>query len=401
LQRLDWPLLAGSVALLMVGLLCLSSLDQVGTFWSPGPLCQKQLEALIPGLLLFLLAALVDYRWLRNVHWPLYALGLLGVLAVFIRGLSAKGAQRWLQLGSLGSLQPSEPLKLCVVLTIAACLTRARRRSQASAEESPMQWSLLLGTLLVALVPALAILKQPDLGTALVVGAVALLMLYLAGASPARLALLVLPGLAFLAQHLRGYQRERLLVFLDPERDPTGAGWNLIQARLAVGGGHFWGQGLFAGAQKQLHFVPEQHTDFIFTVAGEELGWIGCVAILLLYALVVVRGLRIAARASDPFGSLLASGIVGLLALHVVVNVGMVIGLLPVVGVPLPLLSSGGSNLCTTLVALGLLESVALHRKVVFEPGGLVPDYGLSLDPDQRQVLNVAGSPGRMHKGLP
>ena len=396
-----------------VGLLLLASLDGVNptvSGFGRGPLFRHQVAALLPGLALALGLALLDYRRLRPLHGPLYALGLLGVLVVLREGLSAKGARRWLQLGLLGSVQPSEPVKLCVVLTLAALLARvfptavvperplARRAVSlgwprpASRSRSGVGWAVLIPALLVPLLPSLAILKQPDLGTALVIWAVALPMLFLAGASPWRLAMVVLPAVAWLAQHLRGYQRERLLVFLDPERDPTGAGWNLIQARLAVGGGHLWGQGLFAGAQKQLQYVPEQHTDFIFTVVGEELGWLGCTALLLIFALVVVRGLRIARRAADPFGALLAGGIVMLLAVHVLANVGMVTGLLPVVGVPLPLFSSGGSNLWTTLASLGILQSIAAHRRVLpARPPGLVAEPGLLADPDQRQVLPLPG----------
>ena len=385
LGRLDWPILAAQLSLLFIGLLLLCSLDQseVGAasqgLW--GPLVRRQLQALGPGLLLFVVAVIFDYRWLRLCHWATYGLGVLGVLAVLHSGVSAKGAQRWLDVGSLGAFQPSEPVKLCVVITLAAVLCGSGGAS--------LSWSRLLRAMAVPLVPALAILRQPDLGTAVVLGAVALMVVYLAGASPWRLVALVVPVLLLLGAHLRGYQRERLLVFLDPDRDPTGAGWNLIQARLAVGGGHFWGQGLFAGAQKQLHFVPEQHTDFIFTVAGEELGWVGSLAILGLFGTILWRGFRIARRAQDPFGSLLASGICCLLAIHVAVNVGMVVGLLPVVGVPLPLLSSGGSNLWTALVGLGLLQSVEVHRRVILEPRGLVPQAGLERDLDRRTVMLV------------
>lgn len=369
LTRVDLPLLLVMLALSALGLTMIYS----ATGPKGGELV-RQLRTLGIGAALYIFFARVDYHVWARWHWLGYLGGLAATTAVLFIGVTAKGATRWLDLGPLGTFQPSEPLKLLVMVSLARVLSQTER---------PPFWKPLF---MLAL-PVLAIMAQPDLGTALVLIGLTLILMYLAGIPLAWLLALITAGLLILPNILHDYQRERILVFLDPERDPTGSGWNLIQARLAVGSGQLWGTGLFEGVQKRLKFVPEQHTDFIFTVVGEELGLVGGLVLLALYLYLVLQCLRTAARAPDRFGGLLAAGVGCLLGLHVIINIGMVIGLMPITGLPLPFLSYGGSALMTTMSALGLLTSVWIRRK--FRPlgDGIRPDPLYSNESEGRTVL--------------
>ncbi len=370
LTRVDLPLLLVMLALSALGLTMIYS----ATGPKGGELV-RQLRTLGLGAFLYIFFARVDYHVWARWHWLGYASGLAAVGAVLAVGVTAKGATRWLDLGPLGTFQPSEPLKLLVMVSLARVLSQNEGR--------PPFWKPLF---MLAL-PVLAIMAQPDLGTALVLIGLTLILMYLAGIPLAWLLALITAGLLILPNILHDYQRERILVFLDPERDPTGSGWNLIQARLAVGSGQMWGTGVFEGVQKRLHFVPEQHTDFIFTVVGEELGLVGGLVLLSLYLYLVLQSLRTAARAPDRFGGLLAVGVGSLIGLHVIINIGMVIGLMPITGLPLPFLSYGGSALMTTMSALGLLTSVWIRRK--FRPlgEGIKPDPLYANESEGRTVL--------------
>ena len=342
----------------------------------------RQLRTVGLGAILYAVCARIDYHFWGRWHWLTYLLGLGGGLAVLFIGVTAKGATRWLDLGPLGTFQPSEPLKLLVMITVARLLSRNHDEGK---EGRPPFWSILC---LVGL-PVLAIMAQPDLGTAMVLVGMMFILMYLAGIPLPWLLALITAGLLVLPNVLHDYQRERILVFLDPDRDPTGSGWNLIQARIAVGAGQVWGTGLFEGVQKRLHFVPEQHTDFIFTVVGEELGMVGGLALLALYLYVVLQSLRTAARAPDRFGGLLAAGVGSLIGLHVIINIGMVIGLMPITGLPLPFMSYGGTALLTVMAGLGMLTSVWTRRK--FRPlgDGIRPDPVYNEDPLARRVYDL------------
>lgn len=345
MQRLDLPLAPVALILTAVGLVAIYSatgqdLSSEGEF-------RRQLQFALIGLVLFFLCAWSDYETWGRLHWLLYVVALGFLVAVDVIGHTARGSQRWLSLGPI-AFQPSELAKLAVLNTLARVLSKGRG-------------SWMLG-LFVAALPMLLIFLQPDLGTALVVAAVVLVLFYAQGANPLWIVTVLVLGLVTGPLVLHDYQRERLMTFMHPERDPTGAGWNLIQSQIAVGSGEIWGKGLFQGTQNQFNFVPEHHTDFIFTVIAEELGLVGGLAVLLLYLYVLSSGLVTARVARDRYGSLLALGIVTVLGFHVVVNVGMVIGLMPVTGVPLPLLSYGGSSLWITMIMLGLLFSVRARR---------------------------------------
>ena len=348
LLHFDW-LLAGLVALLVgAGLLTLGSLVP--------RLLMRQLAWLGIGAVVVLVLISIDYRMLARWAYLGYIAGLMVLAAVLVLGRTAQGARRWLTVGPF-TVQPSELFKLVLILTVAAYL--------AGREDHRPGWDrIALPLLLVA--PAFAlIVKQPDLGTALVLIPVVMALLFVGGARWRDLAILMGGGLAAAPAFwffLRDYQRERLLVYLDPFRDPLGSAWNVIQAKITIGSGQLVGKGLFGGTQSRLAFLPERHTDFIFAAFAESWGFLGAVALLAVYGLLALRGLEVAATARDSLGSLLATGATVLLASQALVNLGMVTGLLPIVGIPLPMVSYGGSALLTALGAVALIENVRMRR---------------------------------------
>jgi rod shape determining protein RodA len=349
-RHVDWPLVVATVLLAAYGVVVLVSAAR----GAPGAsaLVRGRALHLAVGAVALLVAMRIDYRRLAAAAPLLYAATLAALVAVLVVGDSRLGAQRWIALGPFGSVQPSEVTKLAVIVTLARHLDGARAL--------PRLRALVPYAAHVA-VPMLLIVRQPDLGTALVLLAILAAMLYVAGARPVDLAAAAAGGatlLPLLWGVLHDYQRRRLLAFLDPEADPLGAGYAIIQAKIAVGSGQLFGKGLFAGTQNMLRFIPEQHTDFIFTVVGEELGLVGATVLLALYAVWLWRALAIAAGARDRLGGLIATGIAAMVAFHVVVNIGMTVGLMPVTGIPLPLFSYGGTSLLTTLAGTGLLLGI-------------------------------------------
>src|SRR5258708_6965213 len=301
----------------------------------------RQLLWLLLGACAYAAASSFDYRSLRAVAPGLYAGMILILLAVHLAGHTALGARRWLSVAGF-PLEPSELSKLLLVVVLAASLSRS----------GAVSWRSFGLTLVLVAPPAALILTQPALGTTIV---------FAAG-----VALPLLPSL------LHGYQSKRLEIFLDPNQDPLGAGYNLLQARIAVGAGGLFGQGWLHGLQGQLGFVPERATDFVFAIFAEEFGLFGSLVLLAAFGLLLIRVLRAAAVAPDRFGELLAGGVFVMILVQVVENVGMNIGLLPIAGIPLPLISYGGSATITTLASLGLVQSVSLRRReVVLGDGAL------------------------------
>jgi len=317
----------------------------------------RQIVWVLLGGALYVAATFYDYRRLRSIAPALYIGMLLTLVAVHLVGHSALGARRWLSLAGF-PLEPSELSKLVLVIVLAAYLSRWERIS----------WRVFGGALALAAVPASLVLTQPDLGTTLVLVAITCGVLFLGGARPAQLSslvaacALVLPLLPYL---LHGYQRRRLEIFLDPTQDPLGAGYNLLQARIAVGSGGLFGRGWLHGLQGQLGFVPERATDFVFATFAEEFGLLGSLVLLTLFGTLLIRALRSATVSPDRFGELLAGGTFVVIFVQVVENVGMNIGLLPIAGIPLPLISYGGSATITTLAALGVVQSVMIRRRRV------------------------------------
>jgi rod shape determining protein RodA len=304
-------------------------------------------------------AALIDIRyWFRISYW-LYALALVLIVAVDLRGVIGMGAQRWIDLGFI-QLQPSELMKIALVIALARyfhCL---------STENAPRLIDLFVPAGLI-LLPVGLVLKQPDLGTAMMLLAGGAIVFFLAGV---RLwvfgaAALAAAGSAPLVwSMLRDYQRARLTTFLSPDADPLGAGYHILQSKIALGSGGLFGKGFMAGTQTRLAFLPERQTDFIFTMIAEEFGLVGALALLALYVLVIVYGFTIALRSRNQFGRLLGLGLATNFFLYVFINTAMVIGLIPVVGVPLPLISYGGSAMVTVMLGFGLLMNVGIHRDV-------------------------------------
>lgn len=395
-QNIDWVLLAMPIALTILGGIMIRSveLNQGMTDWS-----RHWVTGGI-GLALAMLIARWRYDQLLQWRWIIYGITIAGLLAVMAIGTEELGAQRWIGIGGF-YIQPSEYAKLGIIITIAALL------HQRPASTIPAA----LKTLIITSVPWLLVFLEPNLGTSLVLGAITMGMLYWGDAHPGWLLILISPFISaillnallpawfvwiafvgfvawrslpwfrvgtlvvvivnlvsaglghFLWELLKPYQKQRLTMFLNPDQDPLGGGYHLIQSRIAVGAGELWGRGLHHGTQTQLNFIPEQHTDFIFAAIGEELGFIGCLAVLAAFWLICFRLIIIAQNAKDDFGSLIAIGVLSMIVFQVVVNVGMTIGLSPVTGIPLPWLSYGNSSLLMNFMAIGLVESVANFRQ--------------------------------------
>ena len=352
-KHLDRYLLTLVAILLVIGLLTLysaagASLERVAA----------QMANIFAALVLMWIAANVPLHYLSRIALPLYVLGLVLLVAVAVFGEIVNGARRWLDLG-FTRIQPSELMKIAVPLMLAWYFDRY--------EAVLKMRDFAVGALLV-LVPVLMIVRQPDLGTALLVTTAGFFVLFLAGLSWKILVGLILAGgasLPFLWSMLHDYQRQRVLTLLDPSQDPLGAGYHTIQSTIALGSGGVFGKGWLNGTQSHLDFLPERTTDFIFAVYAEEFGLFGNLVLLILFLLVVGRGLVIAAGAPTLFTRLLAGAITLTFFTYAIVNMGMVSGILPVVGVPLPLISYGGTALVTILFSVGLLMSIHTHRRLV------------------------------------
>ena len=395
-QRLDWLLLLSVTAIATFGGFAIYSteLDQ-----QHGYSYQHWMVSLL-GLGLTMAIARWRYQSLLRWHWLIYIATNVSLIAVMVAGVSAKGAQRWIGVAGF-NIQPSEFAKIAMVITLAALLH----------DRDGADLKTLLRTLAITALPWGLVFLQPDLGTSLVFGVMVITMLYWANAKIGWLILMVSPLFSAILYHvylpgwlfwvlsvmgiawltlpskvvatlsalivnlgavelgnffwslLKDYQKARLIMFLDPEQDPLGGGYHLIQSRIAIGAGRLWGRGWEGGSQTQLDFIPEQHTDFIFSAVGEEFGFVGCILLLLAFWLVCIRLIWIASTAKDNFGSLLAIGVLTIVAFQTIVNISMTIGLAPITGIPLPWMSYGRSSLITGFISLGLVESVANYRE--------------------------------------
>ena len=357
LRRTDLILIAATAAIVIMSLVIIGSATHVNTpseerYW----FVQRQGISILVDIALAVFLMNFDYKILQRYGNYFYVLNLILLILVMLVGQTALGAQRWIALGPI-SIQPSEFSKLIMIIALAAMMEkRGRIRSLRK----------LVPVALYVFVPFVLVLKQPDLGTSLVFLAIFFGMVFVAGI---RLRILFgifglgLAALPVLWYFLKDYQKMRIMVFIDPNVDPLGAGYHIIQSKIAIGSGLLFGKGLFGGTQSQLNFLPENHTDFIFSVVGEELGFVGCAVLLLLYLIVLWRGVKIAQDASDTFGRLLATGITSMIAFHVLVNVGMTMGIMPVTGIPLPLMSYGVSSLTTNIMAIAILLNIQLRRQ--------------------------------------
>ncbi len=351
--RLDGVLLVLLGILLVIGLLVLFS----ATGESVEAL-QRQSGRIALGLMALLLVARIPVSMLRAWSPWLFLLGLGMLIAVMLAGDIGKGARRWLDLGLI-RFQPSEIMKLAMPLMLAWYL---------SLRNAPPRFLDLIVVSVLIVVPVLLVMRQPDLGTALLIGAAGLLVVFLAGLSWRwflGLGLAIASAIPLLWLQMHDYQRQRVLTLFNPESDPLGAGYHIIQSKIAIGSGGLYGKGWLNGTQSQLQFLPERSTDFVFAVYAEEFGFVGIAVLLALYFLIVARGLWIATLAQDRFSRLIAGSISLTFAVYMVVNIGMVSGMLPVVGVPLPLVSYGGTSLVTLMVGFGILMAVHSQQRLV------------------------------------
>jgi rod shape determining protein RodA len=399
-EYFDFKALLLCVALVAIGLVSIYSATYDA---GAGAIFQKQTTWVMLGFVALFVAALFPYRLLQRLSFPLYAINLAALFSVLMIGKVVSGSRSWFGLaeGSLGG-QPSEFAKVATVLALAAFLSKTTI-TLSNAKH-------LIGTVLLVFLPMLLILAQPDLGTAVVFFAMMIPVLYWAGASHFVIAAIfapllvaagalfgttifllsiVLSGLIIYFAHenrfaagavfgitlavglsvqtvydrLPAYQQKRIATFLNPESDPLGAGYNVIQSKVAIGSGGLFGKGYLKGTQTQLNFIPEQWTDFIYCVPAEEFGFVGASVVLLLFALLLFHGIKVASLSKNKFGSIGAIGIVGIFATHLFINVGMSLGLLPVIGIPLPFLSYGGSALISNMTMVGLLMNFYANRK--------------------------------------
>ncbi|GAA1476208.1 rod shape-determining protein RodA [Nocardioides aestuarii] len=366
---LDWLLMAAVAGLLVMGTLLVWSATTARddlTGGDPTTYLRKQLVNIAIGLVLMVMVMATDHRWVRILAPAVYVASLGGLVLVLTNGSTINGSRSWVQLGGL-SIQPAEFAKLAVVIGMALVVAeRAEGRRRRTVD-----WIDVVLMLLIAGVPAVLILLQPDLGTMLVLSATVFGVLAASGAPRRWLALLAGSGVAVALAAvalglLEDYQVDRFLAFTNPELDPRGAGYNTEQARIAVGNGGLFGEGLFQGSQTHSGFVPEQHTDFVFTVAGEELGLVGSGLLILLLGVLIWRALVIASRADDVFGRIAAAGIACWLGFQAFQNIGMCLGIMPVTGVPLPLVSYGGSSMFAVMLAVGLLQNI--HVRTATSP---------------------------------
>lgn len=359
LRKMDWFFLAAIAALLVIGVAFIHSASARSESTHLAAMSGKQLGWVLVGVGVFFAIVLADYEKLGDAAWGIYLCSIVLLVLVLVVGKKVYGAYRWLNFFGF-TVQPSEFAKISVMLVLARFLSEENRDLQ-----SP---KTILHVLLIIAIPALFILKQPDLGTTLTLVPVALVLLFVAGVPVRFLVILGVIGLLSLVPAwfaLGDYQRERIHVFLDPDRDPLGAGWNKIQSEIAVGSGGLAGKGYLMGTQNLLGFLPRTvaPTDFIFSVIAEELGFVGSATLLSLFAVLLWGGVRAAHRARDKMGRLLAAGVVALLFSHVFVNMAMTVGLMPITGIPLPLVSYGGSFMVCMMAALGFVQSVYVRRE--------------------------------------
>ncbi len=354
LFHLDIPLFLGLVALAILGLLVLYSASGEDM-----AMMQRQVVRLGIGFsVMIILAQIPPINFLRWTPW-LFGLGVLFLIGVLLFGHTGKGAQRWLDLGFF-KFQPSEMMKLVVPMMVAWYL---------HSKPLPCAKRQLGIGLIFIILPVVLIIQQPDLGTSLLIACAGIFVLLLSGISTRLIVVSTVvigafaPVMWFFGMH--DYQRQRVLTFLNPESDPLGSGYHIIQSKIAIGSGGLYGKGWFNGTQSQLDFLPERHTDFIFAVYAEEFGFIGILLLLAIFMFIILRGLYIAVNAQETYGRLVAGSFIFTFFIYLFVNIGMVSGLLPVVGVPLPLVSYGGTSMVTIMASFGILMSIHTHRRLL------------------------------------
>ncbi|MCE2927439.1 MAG: rod shape-determining protein RodA [Rickettsiales bacterium] len=361
-DEINWFIVLVMSAIAGLGVVMMVSAG--GGEWSPW--ANQQMIRFMAAFIVMLVIATMPMRWLLDYAYLIYFAAVIVLIVVDIIGHTGMGAQRWLRVGGL-NLQPSEFTKLAVVIALARYFHNLQ-------PEDIKRIPYLIIPLIMLLIPAALIFRQPNLGTTMIVLSMGMVMCFLAGVQWRYFigAVVAAVAAAPVAWHfMHGYQKKRVLTFLDPNQDPLGAGYNIMQSKIAIGSGGFFGKGFLEGSQNQLNFLPEKHTDFIFTMLAEEFGFLGGMVLLSLYALLILCGMLVALRSKSTFGAMIAAGVTTMIFIHVLINVGMVMGLMPVVGVPLPLMSYGGSITLSTVFAVGLMLNCWVHRDQM--PARLTP----------------------------
>lgn len=364
LKDFDWLLFIIVIVLAVIGLVLIYSATFRISIYHEINFFERQVIWISIGILIMVVVSRIDYHFWGRISYILYIAGIFFLLMVLVRGRIILGAQRWLEIKLPAALlqigfQPSELIKIFIVMALA--------RMAIDNIYKVDSWNTLSKGLCLVAIPVLLILKQPDLGTSMVNFVVGISIFYLIGISLRKIIAIISIGalsspiIWFL---LKDYQKERIAIFLNPYSDPLGSGYSMIQSRLAIGAGGLLGKGWLSGMQTQLDFVPEHHTDFIFAVLAEEWGYIGCIFILSLYIILILRIFYIALQSKDRFGMFLCAGFGLIFAFHVVINIGVVIGLFPITGLPLPFLSYGGSSLISFMLAIGIVQNINLKRSL-------------------------------------
>jgi len=363
IKYFDWKLFAMTFFLTVIGIIILYSAVNAGMETAQSTLYIKQMIWFGVGYGLMIISFLFNYKILDRYGYIIYVFSIGLLVCVLAFGKTVGGSQRWLDLGPF-LIQPSEIVKISVIIVLAKYYSR-------HVDRRGMTLINLLFPILLTAIPFTLIVKQPDLGTAILIALIAASMTVFVKIEK-KTSIFMLSSLAILAPLiwflLKDYQKERIWTFLDPSGDPLGAGYHIIQSKIAIGSGMIMGKGFLKGTQNALSFLPEQHTDFIFSVLSEEWGLMGSITILFLFLIFLMLSLNIAHSCRDPFGIILAVGITSMIFWQIFINIGMVMGLMPVVGVPLPFISYGGSVTITIMISIGLLINVSM-RRFMFEPG--------------------------------
>ncbi|MFQ3549400.1 MAG: rod shape-determining protein RodA [Armatimonadota bacterium] len=357
LKNFDWWIFFATLGLIGFGCLMIYSAS-MGNAMSISYI-ERQLVWAAIGLICAIFVASIDTSFYHRHTSKLYIITIIMLILVLVIGDSSKGAQRWIGYGSL-RIQPSEFAKITMIVAMSVFVVTRLRTIRTI--------KTFLLSLVYFMVPMLLIFKQPDLGTSLVLIAIWMTILFIMGTDLKNIGLFILAGIVLFSAGwtipgiMKDYQKKRIITFLNPSVDPTGSGYHVTQSRIAIGSGQLYGKGYLQGTQRKLQFIPEQHTDFIFTVVGEEMGFVGASFVLLLYFIILWRAVVIMLTTEDTTGRAITAGVVGMFVFHIFVNIGMTLGIMPVTGVPLPFMSYGGSALLANLLAIGLLEGVSLRR---------------------------------------
>ena len=365
IKNFDWITLLIIIVLTLIGVMTIYSATRplIG-MGGQADFYMKQLIWLALSIVALIVITMFDYIWLYRLSYPLYGVGILLLLIVLVMGKTSMGAQRWLNLGLL-SFQPSEFFRILFIIAFSSYLANLGKDSTGRIP--------LRGVIVFGLIPLILLIKQPDLGTAILLLALFSVLAISKGISQKIIVLALLFGLIAIPfvghifwDGLKDYQKNRLIAFMDPEVDPAGIGYHISQSKIAIGSGELIGKGYLNGTQGPLRFLPEKHTDFIFAVFSEEWGFAGCLSLLGIYLLLFLRGLDTAAKAKDEVGRLMAIGITAMFFVYFVVNIGMTLGMMPVVGIPLPFMSYGGTSLLSNFIAAGILISIRTRRFELF-----------------------------------